>query len=103
MRKIFESKEYLKLKLYESERRNRSLIEKLSSAMAENDELLEDVYRLKETVESYRKQLEDEKIIPNSVTPDFGEGYLRFITFRTIRIDDHKKEMFRKMIEEIEY
>lgn len=101
--KIFESKEYLKSRLDESELRNRLLIDNLAIAMAEIDELQEDVYRLEETVKCYREQLESENITPKSVTPDFGEKYLRTIALRCNRIDYKKVELFRESIRELEY
>ena len=103
MRKIFESNEYLKLKLNESEARNRRLIDNLAIAMADVDILTEDVYRLEETIKCYREQLENENITPKSVTPDFGEKYLNYILRRRNRTDSKKIEMFRQQIAELEY
>lgn len=103
MKKIFESKEYLKSKLDKSELRCRCLIDKLAIAMADIDELQEDVYRLEETVKCYREQLENENITPKSVVPDFGEKYLNYILLRKSREDFEKIEMFRQKITELEY
>lgn len=103
MRKIFESNLYLKKKLDESEYRNRLLIDQLAIAMADIDELQEDVYRLEETVKCYREQLENENITPKSVVPDFGEKYLNYILLRKSREDFEKIEMFRQKITELEY
>lgn len=103
MKKMFESKEYLKHKLNESECRCRSLIDKLAIAMATIYELQEDTYRLEETTKSYREQLENNKIVPNTVTPDFGEKYLSYIRYKNNRLDSEKIELFRKQIIELEY
>lgn len=103
MRKIFESNLYLKKKLDESEYRNRLLIDQLAIAMADIDELQEDVYRLEETVKCYQEQLKNENITPKSSTPDFGKKYLDYIWRRKNRADSSKIEMFRKKIEELEY
>ena len=103
MKKIFESKEYLKYKLNESAIRCKCLITKLAIAMADIDELQEDVYRLEETVKCYREQLENENITPKSVVPDFGEKYLNYILYRKSRENFEKIEMFRQKITELEY
>lgn len=103
MKKIFESKEYLKHKLDKSELRCRCLIDELAITMAYIDELQEDVYRLEETTKCYREQLENENITPKSVVPDFGEKYLNYILRRNSREDFEKIEMFRRKITEREY
>ena len=103
MKKMFESKEYLKYKLNESESRCQGLIDKLAIAMATIDELQEDTYRLEETTKSYREQLENNKIVPNTVTPDFGEKHLSYIHYKNNRLDSSKIELFKKRIIEFEY
>ena len=102
-KKIFESKEYLKSKLDESELRNSLLIDKLAIALTEIDDLQKETYRLKEEAKCYREQLKNENITPKSVAPNFGKKYLEYITLKNSRINDEKVELFRQMIIEAGY